>query len=135
MLHVLRSRQAGTVAGLLTTVNVVFDRVAMHGVRRPLLEAQAAAAGLQLYAIDIPWPCSNADYERRMQEATEHLVSEGFTHVALGDLFLEDVRRYREDRLAGTGLAPLFPFAYSIPIRVGETVERDAFIFTDVTPE
>ena len=202
MLHVLRTTHPGRVAGLMTTVNIAFDRVAMHAVRRTLLQAQADAAGLPLYAIDIPWPCSNAEYERCMQAATERFLGEGFTHVAFGDLFLEDVRRYREDRLAGTGLTPVFPlwkskptadlaqemiragvracltcvdprtlpasfagrefdarlltelpagvdpcgengefhsFAWSgpmfsrpIPIAIGETVERDGFIFTDL---
>ena len=109
MLHVLRQQHPGAVAGLLTTVNEAFDRVAMHAVRRDLLEAQAHAAALPLYAVDLPWPCSNADYEQRMTTAIEGLLREGFTHVAFGDLFLEDVRRYREDRLRGTGLTPLFP--------------------------
>ena len=90
-------------AGLLTTTNQAFDRVAMHAVRRELLEAQAAAAGLPLHVLPLPWPCSNEQYESIMRTAIAGFVSEGFTHVAFGDLFLEDVRRYREDRLAGTG--------------------------------
>ncbi len=109
MLHVLRQQHPEAVAGLLTTLNQAFDRVAMHAVRRKLLEAQAAAAGLPLHAVDLPWPCSNAEYEERMGHAVRALVNDGFTHVAFGDLFLEDVRQYREDRLAGTGLTPLFP--------------------------
>jgi uncharacterized protein (TIGR00290 family) len=109
MLHLLRQSHPGAVAGLLTTLNEAFDRVAMHAVRRTLLEAQAAAADLPLISVPLPWPCSNADYEARMSTAVTRLVSEGFTHVAFGDLFLEDVRRYREDRLAGTGLTPMFP--------------------------
>lgn len=109
MLHTLQQQHPGTVHGLLTTVNHAFDRVAMHGVRRTLLEAQAAAAGYPLYAVDLPWPCSNEVYEQRMGDAVQRLVDDGFTHVAFGDLFLEDVRRYREDRLTGTGLSPLFP--------------------------
>jgi uncharacterized protein (TIGR00290 family) len=109
MLHVLRQQHPEAVAGLLTTLNQAFDRVAMHAVRRQLLEAQAAAASLPLRAVDLPWPCSNADYEDRMGHAVRALVNDGFTHVAFGDLFLEDVRQYREDRLAGTGLTPLFP--------------------------
>lgn len=108
-LHILQQQHPGLVAGLLTTVNEAFDRVAMHAVRRTLLQAQADAAGLTLYAVDLPWPCSNAIYEERMNVAVERLVSEGFTHVAFGDLFLEDVRRYREERLEGTGLVPVFP--------------------------
>lgn len=108
-LHVLRQQHPGAVAGLLTTVNEAFDRVAMHAVRRSLLPAQADAAGLPLYEVDIPWPCSNAQYELVMKTAVAGFVAEGFTHVAFGDLFLEDVRRYREERLNGTGLTPLFP--------------------------
>ncbi|HUE88692.1 MAG TPA: hypothetical protein VMO26_21655, partial [Vicinamibacterales bacterium] len=109
MLHTLQQQHPGAVAGLLTTLNEAFDRVAMHAVRRTLLEAQAAAAGLPLHAIGLPWPCPNDEYERRMSQAVQGFVAEGFTHVAFGDLFLEDVRRYREARLAGTGLLPMFP--------------------------
>ncbi|MGE3888474.1 MAG: ATP-binding protein [Vicinamibacterales bacterium] len=108
-LHVLNQQHPGAVRGLLTTTNEAFDRVAMHGVRRALVEAQAASAGLPLHVVPLPWPCSNEEYDRRMAAAVRHAVAEGFTHVAFGDLFLEDVRRYREERLAGTGLAPLFP--------------------------
>jgi uncharacterized protein (TIGR00290 family) len=109
MLHTLQQQHPGTVAGLLTTLNEAFDRVAMHAVRRTLLQAQADAAGLPLYAVNLPWPCSNSEYEQRMGQAVKRIVADGFTHVAFGDLFLEDVRRYREERLAGTGLTPLFP--------------------------
>jgi uncharacterized protein (TIGR00290 family) len=109
MLHVLQRQHPGAVAGLLTTTNEAFDRVAMHAVRRSLLQAQADAAGLPLRVVPLPWPCANADYERLMAAAVAALVADGFTHVAFGDLFLEDVRRYREERLAGTGLTPLFP--------------------------
>ena len=108
-LHVLRQQHPNAVAGLLTTVNEAFDRVAMHAVRRSLLEAQAEAAGLPLHPVGIPWPCSNADYDERMARAVKQFVADGFTHVAFGDLFLEDVRSYREERLAGSGLTPLFP--------------------------
>ena len=109
MLHVLNQQNPKAAAGLLTTTNQAFDRVAMHAVRRDLLEAQAAAAGLPLHVLPLPWPCTNEQYESIMRTAIAGFVSEGFTHVAFGDLFLEDVRRYREDRLAGTGLEPLFP--------------------------
>ena len=108
-LHVLRRQYPGAVAGLLTTINQAFDRVAMHAVRRTLVEAQANAAGVPLHAVNIPWPCSNAQYEDVMKIAVNGFLADGFTHVAFGDLFLEDVRRYREERLAGTGLTPLFP--------------------------
>jgi uncharacterized protein (TIGR00290 family) len=109
MLHTLREQHGEAVAGLLTTVNTTFDRVAMHAVRRSLLDAQAAAIGLPLDVIELPWPCANADYEQHMGRAVQRARANGFTHVAFGDLFLEDVRQYREDRLAGTGLTPLFP--------------------------
>src|SRR4030095_13571152 len=91
-----------------------FDRVAMHAVRRRLLQEQGNAAGVPVRTLPLPWPCTNEQNEARMREAVATAVSEGFTHVAFGDLFLEDVRRYREDRLAGTGLTPIFPL-WGIP--------------------
>ena len=109
MLHILNQQHPGAAAGLLTTTNQAFDRVAMHAVRRELLEAQAAATGLPLHVLPLPWPCSNEQYEAIMRDAVAGFVRDGFTHVAFGDLFLEDVRRYRETRLAGSGLEPLFP--------------------------
>ncbi len=114
MLHVLKRIPSIEVGGLLTTMNEQFDRVAMHAVRRTLLEAQADAAGVPLRTVPLPWPCTNDEYEARMRAAGSEAVADGFTHVAFGDLFLEDVRRYREERLAGTGLAPLFPI-WGIP--------------------
>lgn len=107
-LHELR-RSGVAVTGLLTTLNAAADRVAMHGVRRRLLEAQAQAVGVPLVAVDLPWPCSNDDYERIMAAAVERARVAGVTHMAFGDLFLEDVRAYRERNLAGTGIAPMFP--------------------------
>jgi uncharacterized protein (TIGR00290 family) len=115
-LHVLNHTKPGSVAALLTTINEAVDRVAMHGVRRELLEAQAAAAGLPLWPAPIPHPCSNEIYQDRMRDVCTHAVADGFTHMAFGDLFLEEVRRYREDRLAGSGLVPLFPL-WSMPTR------------------
>lgn len=109
MLHILNQQHPGAAAGLLTTTNRAFDRVAMHAVRRELLNAQAEATGLPLHVLPLPWPCSNEQYEAIMREAVAGFVRDGFTHVAFGDLFLEDVRRYRETRLAGSGLEPLFP--------------------------
>jgi len=112
-LHLLR--QGGDyegeyeIRGLLTTLNGAFDRVAMHSTRRAVLEAQARAAGLPLYAVALPWPCSNFEYEAAMRGACEAAVADGVEAIAFGDLFLEDVRRYREDRLRGTGLKPVFP--------------------------
>jgi uncharacterized protein (TIGR00290 family) len=109
MLHMLQQQHPGEVAGLLTTTNEAFDRVAMHAVRRELLNKQADAAGLPLHVVPLPWPCSNEEYETRMGAAVKALVADGFTHAAFGDLFLEDVRRYREEKLKDSGLTPLFP--------------------------
>ncbi len=205
-LHVLRSAGEVELVGLVTTLNEAHGRVAMHAVRESLLEEQAHAAGLPLWRVPIPHPCSNAEYEAAMGQLVARAVAEGVDAMAFGDLFLEDVRRYREERLAGSGLAPLFPlwgrptgalaremvagglravltcvdprqldrrfagrifdaalldelqalpngvdpcgergefhsFAYAgpmfrrdIPLRVGETVERDGFVFSDVLP-
>jgi uncharacterized protein (TIGR00290 family) len=115
-LHLLNQQHPGAVAGLLTTVNEEMDRVAMHGVRRSVLEAQARAAGLPLHVVNIPHPCPNEIYEAQMRSAVADACAQGFTHAAFGDLFLEDIRRYREERLEGTGLEPLFP-VWGIPTR------------------
>ena len=200
--HVLRQRGDADIAGLLTTINEAAQRVAMHAVRVDVLQAQADALGLPVWQIPIPSPCPNDVYERAMAAAVQRAVAEGFTHVAFGDLFLEDIRRYREERLTGTGLTPLFPlfgadtpalaremiaagvraritclnpkvldrsfagrefdaallaelpqaidpcaergefhtcaydgpmFSRPIPIETGVTVERDGFVFTDLT--
>jgi uncharacterized protein (TIGR00290 family) len=108
-LHVLTRTYPHAVGALLTTVNEAMDRVAMHGVRRQVLEAQAIAAGLPLRIVPIPHPCPNEAYEERMLTAVRAAVADGFTHAAFGDLFLADIRRYREERLASSGLEPLFP--------------------------
>lgn len=113
MLHLLR-RQNARIAGLLTTLNEAFDRVAMHAVRRPLLEAQAQAAGLALWPVPLPWPCSNQAYEKIMGEACRRAVAQGISAIAFGDLFLADIREYRERQLQGTGLRPVFPL-WQIP--------------------
>jgi uncharacterized protein (TIGR00290 family) len=200
--HVLRGGEVA-VTGLLTTVNAEFDRVAMHGVRRALLEEQAAALGLPLHVVELPWPCGNEIYEQLMSAAVASAVSAGVEVMAFGDLFLEDVRAYRERMLEGTRLSPLFPlwqrptgelarellesgvravitcvdsaqaprgiagrwyddallaelpagvdrcgengefhtvvvdgpdFSAPIQVTIGETVERDGFVFTDVIP-
>lgn len=107
-LHVLRS-QGVHVAALLTSLNEQAHRVSMHGVREEILRAQADASGLPLVSVPLPSPCSNEIYEARMAAVITQAVADGFTHVAFGDLFLEDIRRYREERLRGTGIAPLFP--------------------------
>jgi uncharacterized protein (TIGR00290 family) len=202
-LHVLRA-QGVAVAGLLTTINEAFERVAMHAVRLSLLRAQAEGVGLPLVEVRIPSPCPNEAYEAAMGAAMAAARERGMTAVAFGDLFLEDVRRYREERLAGTGLRPLFPlwgrptralaeemialgqkavltcvdprtlpsafagrsfdaklladlpasvdpcgengefhsfawdgpaFVHPVPVRVGEVVPRDGFVFADLIPE
>lgn len=109
MVQVLRQQRDVELAGLLTTVNEVYQRVAMHAVRVELLQAQADALGLPLWQIPIPFPCPNGAYEQVMAAAVRRAVEEGFTHIAFGDLFLEDIRRYRETQLAGSGLTPVFP--------------------------
>lgn len=203
-LHRLRQDPAIEVVGLFTTLNQAFERVAMHGVRKQLLMEQAACVGLPLHCIDLPWPCSNEDYGRVMASFIEDVLAMGIRHMAFGDLFLEDVRAYREKQLAGTGIAPLFPlwgsdtselaqqmmvaglkarictldpgkldaslgghefdsallaalpagvdpcgengefhtlafdgpmFQRPLAIRVGETVVRDGFVFTDLLPD
>ena len=108
-LHLLRQQEEYDVVGLFTTLNQAFDRIAMHGVRRVLLEAQAQALGLPLQMIPIPWPCSNAEYERIMASFCSEARRSGIDAIAFGDLFLTDIRQYRETQLKGTGLEPLFP--------------------------
>lgn len=202
-LHLLRQNPDFTVAGLFCTVNAAFDRVAMHGVRRELLQQQAEAVGLPVQVLEIPYPCSNDDYAAVMSAFVDQARRDGVECFAFGDLFLEDIRRYREERLAGTGITPLFPlwgiptaelaqtmvagglqarltcldprqlppsfagrafdaeflrelppgvdscgengefhtfahdgpmFRQPVPLTVGETVERDGFVFTDFRP-
>ena len=108
-LHRLRADPEVEIVGLLTSVNETASRVAMHAVRETLLEAQAAAVGLPLTKVYIPQPCSNAEYEAAMGAAVAEARQAGVTHMAFGDLFLEDIRAYREEKLAGSGIEPLFP--------------------------
>jgi diphthamide synthase (EF-2-diphthine--ammonia ligase) len=115
-LHVLRQRAEYEVVGLLTTFNEVADRVAMHAVRHDLVERQAAAAGLPLWSVPLPWPCSNEQYESLMAQTCVKAVADGIEGIAFGDLFLEDVRAYREKQMKGTGLQPLFP-VWGMPTR------------------
>jgi uncharacterized protein (TIGR00290 family) len=97
------------VVGALTTVTETFGRVSIHGVRQEILHAQLDAAGLPSRIVPIPYPCPNAIYEARMGEAVAQAVQDGITHIIFGDLFLTDIRAYREAKLAGTGIAPVFP--------------------------
>jgi uncharacterized protein (TIGR00290 family) len=108
-LYLLQQNPDVEIAGLLTTVNTHFNRVAMHGFREELLRKQAEAAGLPLWSVPLPWPCSNEQYEAAMAAACTRARAEHIDAIAFGDLFLEDIRAYREARLAGTGLDPLFP--------------------------
>jgi uncharacterized protein (TIGR00290 family) len=113
-LHLLLQQPDVKVAALLTTFNSAADRVAMHAVRRQLVEMQAGRTGIPLWPVDLPWPCSNAVYEERMRGVFERALAEGITAVAFGDLFLEDIRDYRVRQLQGSGLEPLFP-VWQIP--------------------
>jgi uncharacterized protein (TIGR00290 family) len=108
-LHLLRQRFDVEVAGLLTTINEQFDRVATHAVRTDLLRRQAESVGLPLRLICLPFPCSNEVYEERLRAAIGAAQSDGIEGVAFGDLFLADVRQYRERMMEGTGIPPLFP--------------------------
>jgi uncharacterized protein (TIGR00290 family) len=108
-LHVLRQQAEYEVAGLVTTINSAFDRVAMHSTRRALVEMQAEAAGLPLITAPLPWPCSNVEFELAMKRVCDQAVSEEITGIAFGDLYLAEIRAYRERQLQGTGLEPLFP--------------------------
>jgi len=200
-LHEARRQAEFDIVGALTTVTDSFARVSMHGVREELLRAQLDAAGLPAAVVRIPYPCPNEIYEREMAAAIQDAKARGVTHIIFGDLYLEDVRAYREKNLAGTGITPVFPLwglptgqlardmieagveanlavvdlkklpaafagrrfdvaligalpagsdpcgengefhtfvsagpmlAYKIPVRVGETVERDGFAFADL---
>ena len=115
-LRLLRQQPDLQVVALLTTFNSQFDRVAMHAVRRTLVEAQAERTGIPLWPVELPWPCSNLEYEDRMRAACQRATADGITAVAFGDLFLQDVRDYRIRQLRGSGLEPLFPL-WKIPTR------------------
>jgi uncharacterized protein (TIGR00290 family) len=108
-LDALRGDEQVEVVALMVTMNVAADRVAMHAVRRSLVEAQATRLGLPLIVIEIPSPCTNEEYEVRMSRVVQSALDAGVEHFVFGDLFLEDVRSYREEQLAGTGISPVFP--------------------------
>ncbi|HVV61798.1 MAG TPA: ATP-binding protein [Pseudolabrys sp.] len=108
-LHEARRAGEFDIVGALTTVTDTFSRVSMHGVREELLRAQLDAAGLPATVVRIPFPCPNEIYEREMAAAMSAAKKRGVTHIVFGDLFLEDVRAYREKNLAGTGIVPVFP--------------------------
>jgi len=109
-LHCVREAGEYQVMGLVTSVNQATSRVAMHGVRQDILELQAKAAGLDLFIVNLPWPCDNKEYERRITSCLSRLKQElSLTHIIFGDLFLEDVRRYREKQMRLIGLESVFP--------------------------
>lgn len=108
-LHLLRQQPNIHVAALFTTFNSDADRVAMHAVRRALVHEQAEAVGLPLWSVELPWPCTNLEYEARLKGVLKRAYDEGFDAIAFGDLFLEDVRAYRVRQLENSGLEPLFP--------------------------
>ena len=113
-LHLLRQRDDVEIVALLTTFNQTADRVAMHAVRRELVKMQAERVGLPLWEAELPWPCSNEQYEVIMSGVCLRAVAEGIDQVAFGDLYLRDVRAYRERQLLDTGLEPIFPL-WDIP--------------------
>jgi uncharacterized protein (TIGR00290 family) len=115
-LHLLQQQANTHIRALITTFNTQADRVAMHAVRRSLVEEQASRVGIPLWPVELPWPCSNSQYEDRMRTVCQRATAEGITAVAFGDLFLQDVRDYRIRQLQGTGLEPLFPL-WQIPTR------------------
>lgn len=108
-LYLLAKRTDVRVTALVTTFNCAADRVAMHAVRRSLVQQQADRLGLPLWSVELPWPCSNDDYEGLMRPVYQRALDEGISAVAFGDLFLQDIRAYRERQLQGTGLEPIFP--------------------------
>lgn len=203
-LHEARRLGLAQIEGVLTTINEEYDRVAMHGVRGALLDRQIAALRLPVIKVPIPSPCTNEIYETRMAQACERVTAMDIRHIVFGDLFLQDIRAYRMEKLSAMGIEPLFPlwgrdtlalarqmiasglsaritcldprkldrsycgrrfdsellrdlpegidpcgengefhtvvtagpmFAHEIPIRIGQMVERDGFVFTDVIPD
>ncbi|HEX5424324.1 MAG TPA: hypothetical protein VFW94_12295 [Candidatus Acidoferrales bacterium] len=119
-LHTVRQSGEFEVVALLTTVNRTYQRVAMHAVREVLVEMQADAAGLPLVKVPIPSPCTNQVYEQSMAEAMARARADGVMHVIFGDLFLEDIRAYRENQLARCGMTPVFPLWLSDTRRLAE---------------
>ena len=108
-MHLLLEDPGINLLGLFTTVNQKFERVAMHAVRMHLLKEQAKQIGLPLYIIEIPYPCSNADYSRIMGEFIDKIKKDKIENMAFGDLYLEDIRDYRIAQMQGTGIEPIFP--------------------------
>lgn len=136
-LEVLRNDPTVELCGLITSINEVHGRVALHGVREELLRAQAAAIGLPLHIVPLPDPCSNADYEQRMAAACRVAEEQRVDSVAFGDLFLADIRAYRERQMASTGLEPRFPLwgqpTAEVARRMIEIGQRAVIVAVDST--
>jgi uncharacterized protein (TIGR00290 family) len=131
-LHVMRQDPDIAVAGLFCTINQEFERVAMHAVRVALLQQQADSIGLPIRLIPIPHPCSNADYAKIMDEFVTREKESGVECFAFGDLFLEDIRAYREKSLSGSGIAPIFPI-WGIDTRVLATTMLEGGLRAQIT--
>jgi uncharacterized protein (TIGR00290 family) len=126
-LHAVRRAGEFDVVGALTTVTEVFGRVSIHGVRQEILLAQCAAAGLPPRIVPIPFPCPNEVYETRMGAAIAAAAQDGITHIIFGDLFLRDIRTYREQKLAGTGVTPVFPLWERPTLPLAQAMIADGF--------
>ena len=126
-LHAVRGAGKLDVVGALTTVTETFGRVSIHGVRQEILLAQCEAAGLPPRIVPIPYPCPNEVYEARLGEAIAAAVQDGITHIIFGDLFLRDIRTYREQKLAGTGITPVFPLWERPTLPLAQAMIADGF--------
>jgi len=123
-LHCLNQNPGVTVVGLLTTVNAEFDRIAMHAVRRELLERQIDSTGLEPWIVEIPHPCSDARYREAMGRTVHRAREAGIAAIAFGDLFLPDVREYRERQMAGSGVRPMFPLWMQDTANLARTMQK-----------
>lgn len=126
-LHCVRATGEFDVVGALTTVTETFGRVSIHGVRQEILLAQCEAARLPPRIIPLPYPCPNDAYEARMSEAVATAVQDGITHIIFGDLFLRDIRNYREQKLAGSGIIPVFPLWGRATLPLAQAMIADGF--------
>jgi uncharacterized protein (TIGR00290 family) len=126
-LHQVRRAGEFNVVGALTTVTETFGRVAIHGVRQEILHAQCEAAGLPQHVVPIPYPCPNEIYEARIGEAVAAAVRDGVSHVIFGDLFLADIRAYREQKLAGSGITPVFPLWHKPTLALAHAMIAEGF--------
>ena len=136
-LHRIVTSNAFEILGILTTVSDTFQRVSMHGVREELLDQQANSLGIAVEKVRIPYPCPNEVYEQKMSELLRNYKSKGVSHVVFGDLYLEDVRRYREEKLRQIGVTPIFPLWKENTEELARTIIRVGFkaIITCVDPK